>query len=227
RGDFALADLFGVRYQGRPKEPLRRPELDPNFAVGLDAAYWKQRQGVARLTWGDHELVRDERLRRLVPGRSVNFRGPLVRVSEPAAEEVAVRMAPEGVEGPPLPAAVLRRVGQGRVAYFAAAVDAALWGYAYPYQRRLLARALEWAARAPAPVAVRAPLCVQVTHFTQAVEGRRRLVLHFFNGVNTAANHGLPATDVPLREEVLPVHGIEVIFRGAAPKRLTCEPGGV
>ncbi len=98
RGDFALADLFGVSYQGRPKAPLQRPMLDANFAVALDESYWKQRAGVATLTWTDHPLMRDDRLNRLVPHKSVHFRGPLVAVSEPKqADEVAVRMQPDGL----------------------------------------------------------------------------------------------------------------------------------
>jgi hypothetical protein len=126
----------------------------------------------------------------------------------------------------PLPAVVLRRFGEGRVAYFAAAVDAALWTYAYPYQRRLLARALEWAAHSPAPVSVAAPMCVQATYWIQTEKGIRRMIVHLFNGVNTAANHGLPASEVPLREEVVPIHGIEVRIHKDAPKRFRCEPGG-
>jgi hypothetical protein len=226
RGDFALADLFGVSYQGRPKAPLQRTALDANFAVALDDAYWKQRTGVATLTWGDHALLDDDRLKRLVPRKSVNFRGPLVAVSEPKqADDVVVRMKPEGSDKP-LPAVVLRRFGEGRVVYFAAAVDAALWSYAYPYQRRLFARALEWAARAERPMSVTAPLCVQVTYWRQADKDGRRLVLHFFNGLNTAADHGLPATGVPLREEVVPIHGIEVRFAKDAPRKFRIEPGG-
>jgi hypothetical protein len=227
RGDFALADLFGVSYQGRPKAPVKRPELDPNFALAIDENYWKQRTGVATLTWADHPLTKDDRLEKLVPRKSVTFRGPLAVVSEPKqADEVGLRMRPEGWDKPPLPAAALRKFGEGRVAYFAAAVDAALWSYAYPYQRILLARALEWAAKSPAPVTAAAPLCVQATYWTQADRDGRRVVVHLFNGVNTAANHGLPATDVPLREEVLPIHGIEVRFRADAPKGFRVEPGG-
>jgi hypothetical protein len=226
RRDFALADLFGVSYRGRPKAPRERPALDGNFAIGLDENYWKQRSGVATLTWTDHPLVRDPRLRQLVPRGSAIFRGPMVAVSEPGqAEEVALRMKPEGAEQS-LPAAVLRRFGAGRVAYFPAAVDAALWSYAYPYQRRLFARALEWAAGVPAPVGVQAPMCVQATYWTQEEKGARRLLVHLFNGLNTAANHGLPATEVPLREEVVPVAGIRVQFRKDVPKTFHCEPGG-
>lgn len=227
RHDFALAELFGVAYAGRPHAPRERPQVDENFAIALDEQYWQQRSGVATLNWTDHPLVRDARLRQLVPGKSVTFRGPQVLVSEPRqAGEVALRMKPEGWKKPAAPAAVLRSFGAGRVAYFPAAVDAGLWSYAYPYQRRLLVRALEWAARHPAPIVVKAPLCVQATYFTQADKQGRRMVLHFFNGVNTTANHGLPAMDVPLREEVIPIHGIEVQFARDVPKRFHCEPGG-
>ncbi len=227
RRDFALADLFGVSYQGRPAAPEKRADLDPNFAIGIDENYWKQRTGVARLTWTDHPLVRDRRLGELVPGRSVVFRGPLVRVSEPKeSSAVAARMAPEGVKGTPLPAVVARPFRAGRIVYLAAALDAALWSYAYPYQRRLLTRALTWAAGGTPPIAVQAPMCVQATYFTQTTADGRRLVLHLFNGVNTTANHGLPAADVPLREETIPIHGIAVRFERDVPKRFHVEPGG-
>ncbi len=226
RRDFALADLFGVSWEGRPKAPEKRRELDPNFAVTVDENYWKQRGGVATLTWTDHPLVRDGRLRQLVPRRSVTFRGPLVRISRPKdAAAVALLMTVEGADKEPLPAAVARTFGKGRVVYLAAAVDAALWSYAYPYQRRLLARALEWAAREPAAVAVTAPMCVQTSSFVQTEGDKRRLVVHLFNGINTTANHGLPAMDVPLREETVPVHGIEVRFLRDAPRSFHVEPG--
>jgi hypothetical protein len=228
RRDFALADLFGVFYPGRPGAPEQRDELAPGAAVAVGDGYWKQRVGVARLSWADHPLPHDRRLGELVPGKSVAFRGPLVRVSEPEhPREVAVRLLPEGQRGAPLPGVVARPFGAGRVAYLAAALDAALWGYAYPYQRRLLARAMTWAAGGPYAVAVTAPMCVQATFFTQADRDGRRLVLHLFNGVNTAANHGAPASDVPLREETVPVHGISVRFGQDVPKRFHVEPGGV
>ena len=226
RKDFALADVFGVSYQGRPKAPLVRPKLDENFAVALDDNYWKQRTGVATLTWADHPLLRDAKLTQLVPKRSVIARGPLVAVSEPAkADEAVIRMKPEGSDRS-LPAGIARTFGAGRVVYLAAGLDAALWSYAYPYQRRLLARAVEWAARRPAPITVSAPLCVQATTFTQPTPTGKRMLVHLFNGVNTAANHGLPASEVPLREETLPIHGIEVTFRTDPPARFRCEPGG-
>jgi hypothetical protein len=154
------------------------------------------------------------------------MRGPLVAIEEPArADEVVIRMKPEGADQA-LPAGIARTFGKGRVVYLAAAIDAGLWSYAYPYQRRLLTRAIEWAAREPAAVSVKAPMCVQATYFTQSTSKGRRTLIHLFNGVNTTANHGLPAADVPLREETIPVHNIEVTFHRDAPGRFRMEPGG-
>jgi hypothetical protein len=227
RHDFALADLLGVSYRGRPRAPEKRAALDPNFAVTVDEDYWKQRVGVARLTWADHPLLRDARLEELVPTGSVTFRGPLVWVSEPAdAAEVCWRMTPEGWDRAPLPGAVCRQVDKGRVVYLASGVDAALWSYSYPYQRRLLARALAWAAAQGPPVTVSAPLCVDATYWTQAAGDGRRLVVHLFNGLNTAAGHGLPAAEVPLREEAVAVPGIRVRFERDVPARVHLEPAG-
>jgi hypothetical protein len=227
RKNFALADVFGVAYQGHPAEPGRRPELDANFAVTVDENYWRQRTGVATLTWSDHPITRDDRLSELVTSKSVIFRGPLVRVSEPAQpDDVAIRMRPEGTSDRPLPAALARTFGEGRVVYFAAAVDAALWSYAYPYQRRLLVRAMEWVAREPTAIAVRAPMCVQAGYFTQHDRNGRRLIVHLHNGLDTTAHHGLPSSEVPLREEVVPIHGITVRIRRDVPKSFHCEPGG-
>ncbi len=226
RKDFALADVFGVSYRGRPKANAVRPKLDENFAFALDEAYWKQRTGIATLTWPDHPLTRDVKLNRLVPSRSVVVKGPLLSVTEPVrADEAVLRMKPEG-SAESLPAGVVRSFGKGRVVYLAAGLDAALWSYAYPYQRRLLARAVEWAANGPAPISLSAPMCVQATYFTQPRAGGRRLVVHLFNGVNTAANHGLPTMEVPLREETVPIHGMELIVRKDAPKKFRFEPGG-
>lgn len=221
--DFALADLFGVNYRGRPQAPLVRQELDVNFQVAIDEQYWQQRTGIARLQWDDPPFL-DVALRRLVPHGSVTFKGPLVAVSEPADPgNVWARMLPEGTSEP-LPAIVARDVGKGRVVYLAAALDAALWSYAYPYQRLLLRRCLDWAARAPLPVAVEAPLCVLTRSYLQATETGDRLLVHFFNNVNTSADRGLPVNEVPLREETIPIHGIRIRIDDPAWNRFRLQP---
>jgi hypothetical protein len=223
--EFALADVFGVSYRGRPRPANARPALDENFAAVLNENYWKQRQGVAQLHWTDHPLLADPQLHQLVPHRRVTFRGPMVSVSVTAAAKVIAHMTPEGQSQPDLPAIVVRQFGKGRVVYLAASIDAGLWSYAYPYQRRLLARAMRWAAAAAPPVTVKAPMCVQATYFIQAKHRERSVIVHLFNGLNTTANHGLPAMEVPLREETVPIHGIEVRFDGPDAKSFHLEPG--
>jgi hypothetical protein len=229
RPDFGLTDVFGVSFRGRPKAPEVRPELDANFALTVDERYWQERTGVGTLTWGEHPLLEDPRLLALVPSRSVIFRGPQALVSEPReARDVLARLLPEGAETS-IPGAIARTFGQGRVVYLPAGIDAALWSYSFPYQRRLFVCAVEWAADAAPPIRVEAPMCVQATFFEQTrfdTTGRSRTIVHLFNGLNTTAHHGLPAAEVPLREEIVPVGGIRVRFAGPAPRKFRVEPGG-
>jgi hypothetical protein len=225
RGDFALADVLGVSYAGRPQARLQRAELDANFAVALDESYWTQRVGAARLQWGEHQITQDEKLKEYCPVGSSAFRGPLVVVSEPAADEVLARFTPEG-STTASPAIIARKFGKGRVVYLAACLDAALWSYAYPYQRILLRRAVEWAAVTACQIRVHAPLCVQATFFERPAMESRQVLIHLFNNVNTAGGHGKPDVDVPLREESVPIGGIRVEVERAAGLRCRLFPGG-
>jgi hypothetical protein len=63
--------------------------------------------------------------------------------------------------------------------------------------------------------------------FTQKASGNDRLVVHLFNGVNTAANHGLPTQEVPLREETLPVHDIRLLLHRPRWTTFHAEPGHI
>ena len=90
-----------------------------------------------------------------------------------------------------------------------------------------MTRAPEWAAGEAFPISVVAPMCVQATWLSQTDRDGCRRVLHLFNCLNTTGNHCLPATDVPQREEMMPIHGIRVRFEKDAPKRFQVEPGGV
>jgi hypothetical protein len=227
RPDFALADVFGVNYKGRPKAPNVRPELDANFAITVDENYWKQRVGVGTLVWKPEGLFADDKLKDLVPTNNVLFRGPQVLISEPKepADSVA-RLVPEGEASNGSSGIIVRRFGKGRVVYSAAGVDAAMWSYSFPYQRRLLARMLEWAADKPFPIQVQAPMCVQANFFEQDDKKGRRTIVHLYNGINSSGGHGLPAQEVPLREEAVPIGGIRVRFAEKY-KAFHVEPGNL
>ena len=231
RANFALADLFGVDYLGRPKAPTQRAALDVNFAIVVDDKYWANRQGTAEMRWGagdlqTSELIADPRLARITTGVQASFKGPLVLMgaARPPMQR-AMLMFPEGVD--PVPAVVMGEQGKGRVVYMAAGFDAANFSYGYPYERVIFSRAIQWAARTPPPVAVEAPMCIQSTVFRQKDTAGERLVVHLFNGLNTTSDHGQPEADVPLREEAVPVGGIKVRFYRLTPKRVHLEPEGV
>jgi hypothetical protein len=120
---------------------------------------------------------------------------------------------------------VVREFGKGKVVYFAAGLDAAYYSYAYPYQRLAMKQAINWVTKATAPISVRAPMCVHSTLMHQKTGKTGRLIAHLFNDVNTTAGHAFPNDDVPLREEVLPIHGIELTFSPKFPiGRIHVEP---
>jgi hypothetical protein len=158
----------------------------------------------------------------------VTFKGPAVRVAAREGTEILATILPEGA-GQPLPAVTARQHGQGRVVYLAAGIDAAYWQYPYPYERRVIAAAIRWAAgESQPPVRVEAPMCVHATVRRQRQGGANRLIVHLFNDVNTTGGHALPVDDVPLREETIPLHGLRVGFRpGTQVTRAHLEPGGI
>lgn len=232
RRDFALADLFGVRFRGLggAVDGEGRPRATPeSLGAAGTAAYFRERQALALLGWPEarHPLLVDAKLSGLVPTRSVVFRGPAVRVSEPEdPSEVVARMLADGERGEGAPAVLARRYGRGRVVYFPAGLDAANWSSSLPYHRRMLDRALHWAAQGIPAVQVEAPQCVQAGYYVQPEQGNRKII-HLLNNLNSAAGQGLPVAEVPLREESVPVHGVRVRFRGRAPVRVQWQPGSV
>ena len=232
RANFALADVFGVDYLGRPSAPTTREAMDVNAAILADDAYWAKRAGAAEMRWssGDIQtdvLVSSPRVKALIPGVQASFKGPMVLMSEPKPPmKKAMVMFPNPVGVTPIPAMAAGEYQKGRVVYMAAGFDAANFSYGYPYQRVVMAEALKWAARETPPIDVQAPMCIQSTFWRQKDAQGERLVVHLFNGINTTSGHGLAEVEVPLREEVIPVSGIKVRFRGIIPKRVHVEPEG-
>jgi len=121
---------------------------------------------------------------------------------------------------------LLSHHGQGRVAYFPAAIDAAYFDAGYPYERMLIANAVRWAAGGEPPVTVTAPMCVQAGYFTQTNGLQRRIIVHLLNEINTTTGHGsINEKECAIREEVVPISGIRVAFSGPRPARVLCVPG--
>ncbi len=241
RDNFELADVLGVDYRGLPDATgAKSEELDINFAQSIGPDYWEKRRNVfdfqqdvdavTRTLGASGSLSARERMATYVGFNAVTFKGPAVRVavSTPEAQTLGTIWPKSVPDAPRMPGVVSHTFGKGRVAYLAAGLDAAYYLYPYPYQRLILRQAIEWAASAPPPVMVEAPMCVHSTVMRQTTESGERLIVHLFNDLNTTAHHALPVDDVPLREETVPIHDIRVTFRnGLRIQRVHLEPAGL
>jgi hypothetical protein len=228
RKNFALGAALGVEYQGLPVTASGPVEVDVNFAQAIGPDYWEKRKSVFDFKQDPASLLNQGRMKTYVGDQPVTFKGAAVRVAvkDPAAKTLATLRAKDVADTPFMPGVVSRTHGKGRVVYFAAGLDSGYYLYAYPYQRLALRHAIDWAASAPAPVRVEAPMCVHSSLLRQS-KGGERLVLHLFNDLNTTAHHALPADDVPLREETVPIHDIQVTFGPEYRlRKVHLEPGG-
>jgi hypothetical protein len=216
RPSFALGGVLGVDYRGLPGATGggKEEEIDVNFARAIGPDFWEKRKNVFDFKQDPGSFLNQGRMTTYVGDQAVTFKGAAVRVAtKGATAKVLGTLRPRSVSGvAESPAVVSRSYGRGRVVYFAAAFDSAYYLYAYPYQRLALHHAVAWAASGPPPVVVAAPMCVHSTLMRQSRGGGERLILHLFSDLNTAAHHALPTDDVPLREEVVPIHDIRVTF---------------
>ena len=229
REGFALSDVFGVDYRGIPTgEGGKTEQLDVNFLRGVNADYWNKRKNIFDLRLAEWDTVwRDERLKTYLADQPVVFKGQAVSVQPVSPEaKVLATISPRVAGAETLPAVVANTYGKGRAVFFAAGMDSAYYLYPYPYQRILLKDALEWVTPAPFGIEVEAPMSVHATFRRQAKDGGR-LIVHLYNGTNSTANHAKPAEDIPVREEIIPIHDIKVTFKGYDIKKLRLEPEGM
>lgn len=213
RNNFALADVLGVDYRGLlTTEPSKAETIDENFALSIGPQYWEQRKNVFDFRQDPASFLNKGKMRTYVNDEPVTFKGPAVQVQPRSAEHrvpatIRIKSAPDAPEHPGV---VTHEFGKGRVAYFAAGLDAAYYLYSYPYQRLALKHAIQWVANETPPIRVTAPMCVHSTFMRQDTDTGPRLVVHLFNDLNTTAHHAFPNDDVPLREETVPIRDIRI-----------------
>jgi hypothetical protein len=178
RDDFALADLFGVRYDGASESLVKNSyvkfEHDTRHPIlqGFeDAGRMINTIGYAAVT-----------------PTAVFAAPPLTRVpSYPnlPMEDVFPRQVETDVAE-----VYLHEVGAGRVAYFPGDVDSTFWQILDPDQGRVLANVVRWALDEPDVVSVTGPGVLDVG----AWEGEDSLSVHLVNLTNPMMMRG------PIRE---------------------------
>lgn len=224
----ALADVLGVTHKGVAVAGKIDNKIDENFARTLPPEYWQKRKGVwdFKRTGGAKSFLAADALAALLGKGLVTFKGPVARVvpARLSGTDATVRTK-DSAKAEELPAVVSSTFGTGKVVYLAAGIDAAHYLLSYPYHRVVLASAIRHVAPAAPPVEVRAPMCVHAVVVRQKKAGER-LIIHLYNDLNTTAGHGHPAEEVPLREEVIPIHDIGITLRGYKVKGARQEPDG-
>lgn len=231
RDNFALADVFGADYRGLLQTTANKSEqLDVNFAQSIGPDYWEKRKDVFDFRQDPQSFLNQGKMRTYVNDLPVTFKGPAVKVERTSADAqtpatLRIKASADAAE---FPGVVTHAFGKGRVAYFAAGLDAGYYLYAYPYQRLAMKHAVLWAANELPPVQVTAPMCVHSTVMRQKVGDCSRLIVHLFSDLNTTGQHALPNDDVPLREETVPIHNIHIdIDQRYNVSRVTQQPEGV
>lgn len=206
RGNFGLSDLFGASFQGTKDFSARWPEYP----------------AVTEITLAAHEVTEDPVIVNNFRYGSdrLNFIGWTTDVKASEGVKVAATRLADPAARPFL---MLSERGKGRVAYFAADVGQSYFLAPYQYQRRLITRAIQWAAgERRAPIRVEAPLCVQAAFYEQ--DGGRRQIVHLLNEINTTADRAIPENNSSMREEVVPIGGIKVRFSDRSIRRVQLEP---
>jgi hypothetical protein len=210
RADFALGDLFGAKFLsddyplGWVGHPVPKQDV-------LSAATVKLLMGnvedITGKTIGGMPFVSDTVLTAAAGGAMVT--------------DVWCRKTDTvGGDGPGL---ITNKVGAGKVIFMPMNVGKASFLVNYEYLDRMVAEALGWAAREPAPVEVRAPTTVIAAVWRQD----RRLVVHLLNDLSSLGRGQVVLEQsIATRREVLPVRGIEVFFPGRTYQKFTLEPGG-
>jgi hypothetical protein len=227
RKNFALGDVLGVEYRGLPDAKVKdKEEIDVNFALSIGPDYWEKHKNVFDFKQDPTSILNQGKVKTYVGNQQVTFKGPALQVAMKGADTRSLGTIRSKTGAADLTAVIGHDCGKGRVVYFAAGFDAAYYLYSYPYQRLCLKHAIEWAANSKPPVAIEAPMCVHSTVMRQTKDGER-LIVHLFNDLNTTSNHALPLDDVPLREEVVPIHDIAVTFHGRYRiRKVHLEPEG-
>jgi hypothetical protein len=209
RGDFGLADLFGVSFGGRIDGPMQNSylNLDPDKASGRRHPIIAGFEDTPRIVNGVFRIdVRPTQ----------DFPSPLTLIPtypDLPMEDVYPRVARTDSRE-----IYLRDLGRSRVVYFPWDIDRTFWDVLCVDHLRLLRNAIAWATNEPRPVEVEGPGVIDVTVWRQAAS----MTVHLVNLTNPMMMKG------PLRE-ALPVGPLRLRIRipdGLRPRRVQLLTAG-
>jgi hypothetical protein len=208
RTDFGLADLFGVRFNGRIDGPMQ------NSYLSLDGDQAGQRHKILAGLDDAPRIING--VFRLDVKPAVDFPSPVTLVPtypDLPMEDVYPRVAHTDTRE-----LYLRDLGASRIVYIPWDIDRTFWDVLSPDHGRLLQNAVSWATNEPSPVEVVGPGLLEITAWRQ----RGSMTVHLVNLTNPMMMKG------PLRE-VIPIGPERVQIRlpaDAEPKRVRLLTAG-
>jgi len=203
RSDFGLADLFGVRFDGRIEGPMQNSylRLERDGATGAFHPLLAGLEEAPRIING---------VRRVDVTPVVGAAVPLTLI--PSYPDLPMEMVYPRLEKTDRGQLFAREIGRGRIVYFPWDIDRTFWEVMAPDHGRLLANAVRWAANEEPPVTVTGPGVLDVTIWRQ----QESLTVHLVNLTNPMAMRG------PIRELIpLPAQRVHIrLPEGGAAKRV-------
>jgi hypothetical protein len=209
RGDFGLADLFGVSFDGKVEGPMQNSylSLDADTASGARHPVLQGLEGTPRIINGAF---------RLAVRPTVDFPSPVTLI--PTYPDLPMEDVYPRVKHTTTRELYLREIGKSRVAYIPWDIDRTLWDVMCVDHLRLLRNTIEWATNEPAPAIVSGPGVIDVTVWRQ----RDSMTVHLVNLTNPMMMKG------PLRE-VIPVGSQQLTVRlpeGTRPRKVQLLTAG-
>jgi hypothetical protein len=209
RGDFGLADVFGVSFGGRIDGPMQNSylRLDADPATGRRHPILNGLEDAPRIVNGVFRIEVRPRLA---------FPSPVTLIpSYPdlPMEDVYPRVARTDTRE-----IYLRDLGRSRIAYIPWDIDRTFWDVMCVDHLRLLRNAVTWTANEAPPVEVEGPGIIDVTIWRQ----RGSMTVHLVNLTNPMMMKG------PIRE-ALPIGSLRVRVRlpaGARPTKVQLLTAG-
>ena len=210
RGDFGLAELFGVSFAGQIDGPMQNSylKLESDAATGRRHPILEGFEDTPRIVNG---------VFRLQVRPFMAFPSPLTLI--PTYPDLPMEDVYPRVEQTDTRELYLREVGRGRVVYFPWDIDRTFWDVMCVDHLRLLRNAIKWAANEPQPVEIEGPGVIDVTVWRQ----RESMTVHLVNLSNPMMMKG------PLREAI-PIGPLRARIRlpdGVQPRRTQLLTAGV
>jgi hypothetical protein len=191
RGDFGLAGLFGVSFQGGSEGPMHNSYLRLNPSAPFAGVLLKGMEDAARIINGVWRL-------KVEPVANTQA-SPLTLI--PSYPDLPMEKVYPRVAGTNIAGVFARETGAGRVVYFPWDIDRTFWEVLCVDHGKLLANAVEWVTKGGQSVTVSGPGVLDLAVWRQ----KDSMTVHLVNLTNPMMMKGPFRELIPVGEQTVRV----------------------